>query len=88
MRNFFLLFLILSLLSFSLERKKKVEPTEKKQKERIKIKSKDNAKCLVQMNNCSRGCADIAVPAREQRNRCNQRCRTNYEKCKSSLNKL
>lgn len=85
MRNFFLLFLILSLLSFSLERKKKVEPTEKKQKERIKFTSKNNMKCLRQMNHCSIGCADIAAPAREQKSRCHQRCNTLYEKCKSSL---
>ena len=85
MRNFFLLFLILSLLSFSLERKRKVEPTEKKQKERIKFKSKDIMKCLRQMNHCSRGCDDIAVTRRELKNRCEQRCNTLYEKCKSSL---
>ena len=37
------------------------------------------------MNYCSRGCSDIAVPAREQKNRCYQRCNTLYEKCKSYL---
>ena len=42
-------------------------------------------KCLRQMNHCSRGCDDIAVTRRELKNRCEQRCNTLYEKCKSSL---